>query len=112
MKRNKIIKVLSFAAVAILLLTMFALPISAEETAVQSPQIQINPDFNPNTLLRVIVNFVVGILALLGALFGGWKLVMGQINDDPKERNGGIIVLVLCLVAGALILVVFNAVFK
>ena len=111
MKNNKIFKALTFIAIAVMLFAMFALPICAEETT-SSPQIQINPDFNPNTLLRVIVNFVVGILALLGAIFGGWKLVMGQINDDPKERNGGIIVLVLCLVAGALILVVFNSVFK
>lgn len=108
MKNNKIFKVLTFIAIAVTLFAMFALPICAETTS--SPQIQINPDFNANTLLRVIVNFVVGILALLGALFGGWKLVMGQINDDPKERNGGIIVLVLCLVAGGLILTVLNMV--
>ena len=111
MKNNKIFKVLTFIAIAVMLFATLAIPAFADETT-SSPQIQINPDFNPNTLLRIIVNFVVGILALLGALFGGWKLVMGQINDDPKERNGGIIVLVLCLVAGALILVVFNSVFK
>ena len=111
MKKNKIFKALTFIAIAVMLFATLAIPAFADETT-SSPQIQINPDFNPNTLLRVIVNFVVGILALLGALFGGWKLVMGQINDDPKERNGGIIVLVLCLVAGALILVVFNSVFK
>lgn len=111
MKKNKIFKALTFIAIAVMLFATLAIPAFADETT-SSPQIQINPDFNPNTLLRIIVNFVVGILALLGALFGGWKLVMGQINDDPKERNGGIIVLVLCLVAGALILVVFNSVFK
>lgn len=110
MKRNKIIKVLSFATVAILLLTMFALPISAEETAVQSPQILINPDFNPNTLLRAIINMIIGFIILVAAVAGGWNIVDGQRENDTKQRNGGIITIVVAFFVGALILIVVNAV--
>ena len=45
MKKNKIFKALTFIAIAVMLLAMFALPICAEDTT-SSPQIQINPDFD------------------------------------------------------------------
>ena len=109
MKKHRIIKALSTLAIALMLLSLVALPICADTT--NSPQIQINPDFDANATLKLVVNLIVATMALIGAIFGGWKLVMGQINDDPKERNGGILTLVLCLVAGTIVLVVFNTAF-
>lgn len=109
MKRNKIIKVLSFAAVAILLLTMFALPISAEET-VQSPQILINPDFNPNALLRTIINTIIAFIIIAAAVMGGWNIVDGQRDNDPKQKSAGVITILVAFFVGALILIVVNAI--
>lgn len=109
MKNNKIFKALTFIAVAVMLLAMFALPICAEETT-SSPQIQINPNFDANQTIRAVFNWLIGILAVAGAGVGGYHIVMGQINQDPKERNGGLVTVIICLAVGGLMLTIINMV--
>ena len=109
MKKNKIFKALTFIAIAVMLFAMFALPICAEETT-SSPQIQINPDFDANQTIRAVFNWLIGILAVAGAGVGGYHIVMGQINQDPKERSGGIITVIISLAVGGLILTIINMV--
>ena len=109
MKNNKIFKALTFIAVAVMLLAMFALPICAEETT-SSPQIQINPNFDANQTIRAVFNWLIGILAVAGAGVGGYHIVMGQINQDPKERSGGIITVIISLAVGGLMLTIINMV--
>ena len=109
MKNNKIFKALTFIAIAVMLFAMFALPICAEE-ATSSPQIQINPDFDANKTLRAVFNWLIGILAVAGAGVGGYHIVMGQINQDPKERSGGIITVIISLAVGGLMLTIINMV--
>ena len=112
MKRNKIIKVLSFAAVAILLLTMFALPISAAETTSNVPQISfINPDFKISDLLQFIFWFgEISILAigLISGFIEIWKGV--QLDEQHKKNKGYIIIGVTILVViglGAIVGMIF-----
>lgn len=109
MKNNKIFKALTFIAIAVMLFAMFALPICAEETT-SSPQIQINPDFDANATIRAVFNWLIGILAVAGAGVGGYHIVMGQINQDPKERSGGIITVIISLAVGGLMLTIINMV--
>ena len=109
MKNNKIFKALTFIAVAVMLLAMFALPVCAEETT-SSPQIQINPNFDANQTIRAVFNWLIGILAVAGAGVGGYHIVMGQINQDPKERSGGIITVIISLAVGGLMLTIINMV--
>lgn len=109
MKNNKIFKALTFIAVAVMLLAMFALPAFAEETTA-SPQIQINPNFDANQTIRAVFNWLIGILAVAGAGVGGYHIVMGQINQDPKERSGGIITVIISLAVGGLMLTIINMV--
>lgn len=108
MKKNKIFKAISLIATAIILLTIFALPICAETTS--SPQIQINPDFDANQTIRAVFNWLIGILAVAGAGVGGYHIVMGQINQDPKERSGGIITVIISIAVGGLVLTIINMV--
>ena len=111
MKKNKFFKALSFIATAIMLLAVFVLPIGAETTAAGgSPQIQINPDFDANQTIRTVFNWIIGILAVVGAGVGGFHIVMGQINQDTKERSGGIITLLISLAVGGVMLAVLNMV--
>lgn len=109
MKKNKIFKALTFIAIAVMLLAMFALPICAEDTT-SSPQIQINPDFDANQTIRSVFSWLIGILAVAGAGVGGYHIVMGQINQDPKERSGGIITVIISLAVGGLMLTIINMV--
>ena len=111
MKKNKIFKALTFIAIAVMLLAMFALPICAEDTT-SSPQIQINPDFDANQTIRSVFSWLIGILAVAGAGVGGYHIVMGQINQDPKERSGGIITVIISLAVGGLMLTIINMVLK
>ena len=111
MKKNKIFKALTFIAIAVMLFAMFALPICAEETT-SSPQIQINPDFDANQTIRAVFNWTVGILAIIGALVGGFHIIVGQSNQDPKERTGGFLTLIISLAAGGLMLTILNMVLK
>ena len=109
MKNNKIFKALTFIAIAVMLFATLALPVFADETT-SSPQIQINPDFDANKTLRAVFNWLIGILAVAGAGVGGYHIVMGQINQDPKERSGGIITVIISLAVGGLILTIINMV--
>lgn len=111
MKKNKIFKALTFIAIAVMLLAMFALPICAEDTT-SSPQIQINPDFDANQTIRSVFSWLIGILAVAGAGVGGFHIVMGQINQDPKERSGGILTVIISLAVGGLMLTIINMVLK
>ena len=119
MKNNKLLKVLSILAIAIMLFAILTLPVCADETTTAAantsnanPQIQINPDFDANQTIRAVFNWIVGILAIIGAGVGGFHIVMGQLNQDPKERNGGIIALIISLAAGGLMLTILNMVLK
>ena len=109
MKKNKIFKALTFIAIAVMLFAMFALPICAEDTT-SSPQIQINPDFDANQTIRSVFSWLIGILAVAGAGVGGFHIVMGQINQDPKERSGGILTVIISLAVGGLMLTIINMV--
>ena len=109
MKNNKIFKVLTFIAIAVMLFATLALPVFADETT-SSPQIQINPDFDANKTIRAVFNWLIGILAVAGAGVGGYHIVMGQINQDPKERNGGIVTVIIALAVGGLMLTIINMV--
>ena len=111
MKKNKIFKALTFIAIAVMLFAMFALPICAEDTT-SSPQIQINPDFDANQTIRSVFSWLIGILAGAGAGVGGFHIVMGQINQDPKERSGGILTVIISLAVGGLMLTIINMVLK
>lgn len=111
MKKNKIFKALTFIAIAVMLFAMFALPICAEDTT-SSPQIQINPDFDANQTIRSVFSWLIGILAVAGAGVGGFHIVMGQINQDPKERSGGILTVIISLAVGGLMLTIINMVLK
>ena len=111
MKKNKIFKALTFIAIAVMLFAMFALPICAEDTT-SSPQIQINPDFDANQTIRSVFSWLIGILAVAGAGVGGYHIVMGQINQDPKERSGGILTVIISLAVGGLMLTIINMVLK
>ena len=110
MKNNKILKAFSIITMAIMLFAMLAFPIGAETTA--NPQIQMNPDFDANQTIRAVVNWIIGILVIIGACAGGFHIVMGQINQDTKERNGGIIGILIALAAGGLILIIINNILK
>ena len=107
MKNNKFFKVFTFIAIAIMLFA-FSLPVCAETTS--SPQIQINPNFDANQTIRAVFNWLIGILAVAGAGVGGYHIVMGQINQDPKERSGGIITVIISLAVGGLMLTIINMV--
>ena len=109
MKKNKIFKVFTFIAIAVMLFATLALPVFADETT-SSPQIQINPDFDANKTIRAVFNWLIGILAVAGAGVGGYHIVMGQINQDPKERSGGIITVIISLAVGGLMLTIINMV--
>ena len=109
MKKHRIIKALSTLAIALMLLSLVALPVCANETT-NSPQIQINPDFDANSTIRAVFNWIIGIVAIIGAGVGGFHIVMGQMNQDPKERNGGIITVIISLAVGGLMLTILNMV--
>ena len=109
MKKNKIFKVFTFIAIAVMLFATLAIPAFADETT-SSPQIQINPDFDANKTIRAVFNWLIGILAVAGAGVGGYHIVMGQINQDPKERSGGIITVIISLAVGGLMLTIINMV--
>lgn len=108
MKNNNLFKTISIITTIIILLIIFTIPISAQSPS--SPQIQINPNFDANQTIRTVFNWLIGVLAIVGAGVGGYHIVMGQVNQDPKERSGGIITVIISLAVGGLMLTIINMV--
>lgn len=109
MKKTKILKIITTTVLCLVLFLTLALPICA---ATGNPQIQINPDFDANKTIRAVFNWLIGIIAVIGAGVGGYHIVMGHINSDPKERNGGIVTVLIALAVGGLMLTIVNMVLK
>lgn len=99
------ISVILVSVIALLLVT--SIPAFAA-TDVPQIQVQLNPNFNANNTIRTIFNWLIGILAIAGVGIGGFHIVMGQINQDTKERNGGIITLIISLAVGGLMILLLN----
>ena len=91
-----------------IMLLMIAIPAFAAETETGTPQIQFNTNFNANDAIKTIFNWIIAIIGLAGVGIGGFHIVMGQINQDTKERNGGIITLFVSLAAGGLMILLLN----
>ena len=105
---KKLIKTISFILVSVVaLLLVTSIPAFAATDAPQI-EVQLNPNFDANNTIRTIFNWLIGILAIVGVGIGGFHIVMGQINQDTKERNGGIITLIISLAVGGLMLLLLN----
>ena len=104
---KKLVKILSVVLCITALAAVFAIPTLAAETTA-APQIQFNTNFNANEVVRTIFNWLIGIIALVGAGIGGWHIASGARNQDPKETTSGIVTIVISLAVGGLILIVLN----
>ena len=105
-KRN-LGKMLAMAVAIITVLLIMTVPAFATDTT-PSPQIEINSSFDANDTIRSIFNWLIGILVIIGAGVGGVHIVLGQVNQDFKERNGGIITLIISIAVGGLMLLILN----
>lgn len=65
-------------------------------------------DYDANSIVRMIVNTVVGVLTLVGLIYGGWSLWQGFMSQDPKEKQQGFMVLIGSLVIGGFIVTLVN----
>ncbi len=107
MKNTKKIIKTSIALVMVLMLCS-ATAVPAFAATASTPSI-FNGTFDPGNVIKTIINWIVGILALAGVIVGAVQIVLGGfINDDPKQRNTGIITLLISLAVGVLILTVTN----
>ena len=67
-------------------------------------------NFDPNAVARVIVNTLVGLIVIIGVVYGGWMLGQGFTSEDPKEKRTGIAAIMAALVVGGLVITVVNMV--
>lgn len=109
MKKNNLIKAIILTTMIVCSIIVLVVPAAAAETTT-SPQIQFNSEFNANTVIKTVFNWLVGIIALIGAGIGGWHIASGSRNQDQKELVSGIVTIVISLAVGALMLVILNMV--
>lgn len=67
-------------------------------------------NFDPNAVARVIVNTLVGLIVIVGVVYGGWMLGQGFTSEDPKEKRTGITAILSALIVGGLVIAVVNMV--
>lgn len=79
--------------------------IMALDTEVQEFQFQ---NFSPNAVAKVIVNTIVGLIVIVGVVYGGWMLGQGFTSEDPKEKRNGITAILSSLIVGGLVIAVVN----
>ena len=59
-------------------------------------------------IARYLVNGFLGMLTLVGLIYGAYLFIMGQIGDDPKEKRNGMIALFSVLVMSGVVLTIVN----
>ena len=78
-----------------------------------TPSTPTNPgivlqNYDGNTIVRTIVNALVGVITIAGVVYGGFQLFMGFNSDDSKEKRTGIIAIISSFAIGGLIIAVVN----
>ncbi len=109
---KKLVKTISFILVSVMVLTLImSLPAFAE-TDYSVPQIQVNEGFNPNDVIKAIVNILAIIIFLIGIIVGLIKIAIGKSLDDNKEMISGFIVIVVLTIISGSMLTIVNMVLK
>lgn len=88
----------------IIMMNWLAMALTSQQQAFQFQ------NFDPNAVARVIVNTIVGLIVIVGVVFGAWQLGQGFTGDDPKEKRNGITAILAALVVGGLLVTVVNMV--
>lgn len=81
--------------------------------AMQRADIEVsdfNMAFNPKGVAQDLVNAFIGMLVLVGVIYGAYQFIMGQIGDDPKEKRNGLIAFFGVLIMGGAVLVIVNTI--
>lgn len=81
------------------------------ETLQNIPALQFK-EFDPNQIVKLIVNSIVTLIALAGMILGGWTLWQGISKDAPSDKTQGIVILLGSFSIGALILAIVNLMLK
>jgi hypothetical protein len=56
-------------------------------------------------IVNVLFGGVIGIIAIIGAIWGGWSLFEGFTGDQPESKRRGFIVIVAAVVIIAMLLI-------
>ena len=116
MRTKRISKLLVAVLAVLMVLSTLALPVFAESTidmdrlamTLTTSSAFESKDFSPNDVVRTLVNTIVGLIAVVGLLWGAYQFATSFSGDDPKERRNGISAMVASLVIGGLIITVIN----
>ena len=112
MKKNKIFKALTFIAIAVMLLAMFALPICAEDTTSTIPQISfLNPDFNIKDLVEYLCWAIEIVILIGGVVFGLVEIWKGSQNEEPNKKSHGLKIIGITIAIVIILGGVFSMVF-
>lgn len=112
MKKNKIFKALTFIAIAVMLLAMFALPVSAEETTSAIPQISfINPDFNVKDLVEYLCWAIEIVILIGGVVLGLIEIWKGSQDNEPSKKNNGVKIIAITIAVVLVLGGVFSMIF-
>ncbi len=100
---KKIIKHTASIILALTFSTLLALPTFA------APELVLNT-YDPNEIVKYLVNTIVAVLIVVGIVTGGWQLAQGFASQDPKEKTTGATLIIGSLVIGGAIIAVVNMV--
>lgn len=112
--RKAIIKRLSTYLLTMLVLaSILSISTFAAGGTPSTPSTPTNPgivlqNYDGNTIVRTIVNALVGVMTMAGVVYGGFQLFMGFNSDDSKEKRTGIIAIISSFAVGGLIIAVVN----
>lgn len=95
-------RIFAFTLVLAALTAVFSLTAFAD-----TPGIALK-DFNGNAIVRKIVNYLGGIIAVGGVIGGLVFIVIGKISSDQKQMIQGILGMLVAVGAGGLMIAIVN----
>lgn len=56
-----------------------------------------------NAIITSIVNWVCGVILVIGIIYGGWEIAQGFMDDAPSKKKHGVTVMIVGATIAAVI---------
>ncbi len=109
---KKLVRKISIILVSIIAFTLLmSLPTFAADLP-SVPQIELNPDFNPNIVIKSIVSVIAIIIFIIGIVAGIVQMAMGKTSEKNEMIWTGFGTIVFVVILSGAMIAIVNMVIK
>lgn len=109
MKKTTLVKILSIVCSLVLLCFVAVVPVFADSPEFE---IELKDDFSINKTIRTIFNCLALVILIVCVGAGGVQIGLGAARGNDKERNDGLMILIIGAGVAVVMLTVLNVIIK